>query len=74
MKHILSLFIVIFPLLISAQESIVIGHKEKLYSETNSAKSELDELLSVQRNIDKFLGIEHEQENEQKKKRSGELE
>ena len=34
MKHILSLFIVIFPLLISAQESIVIGHKEKLYSET----------------------------------------
>jgi hypothetical protein len=28
----------------------------------------------VQRNIDKFLEIENEQEKEQKKKRSGELE
>lgn len=57
-----------------AEQKQLFSEKEKLYSETNSAKSELDELLTVQRNIDKFLGIEHEQEKEQKKKRSGELE
>ena len=56
-----------------AEQKQLLSEKEKLYSETNSAKSELDELLTVQRNIDKFLGIEHEQEKSQKK-RSGELE
>ena len=57
-----------------AEQKQLLSEKEKLYSETNSAKSELDELLTVQRNIDKFLGLEHEQEKESKKKRSGELE
>lgn len=57
-----------------AEQKQLLSEKEKLYSETNSAKSELDELLTVQRNIDKFLGLEHEQEKAQKKKRSGELE
>ena len=55
------------------EQKQLLSEKEKLYSETNSAKSELDELLTVQRNIDKFLGLEHEQEKAQKK-RSGELE
>ena len=57
-----------------AEQKQLLSEKEKLYSETNSAKSELDDLLTVQRNIDKFLGIEHEQEKAQKKKWSGELE
>jgi len=57
-----------------AEQKQLLSEKEKLYSETNFVKYELDELLTVQRNIDKFLGLEHEQEKEQKKKRSGELE
>ena len=57
-----------------AEQKQLLSEKEKLYSETNSAKSKLDELLTVQRNIEKFLGLEQEQKNEQKKKRSGELE
>ena len=65
-----------FPFIKSlrSEQKALYAEKDKLYEEYYKAKSELSELETVKKNLDTILGRDISQEQERKKKHSGELE